>query len=109
MTPEEIKEGNKLIAEFVGHHQINHTSFGLCYPIGSGLYYPEDMLYHSSWDWLMEVIKRINTLDNPLKDSDTTLSTMKHDLQIYTGRVYIEKAFTTAIRIIKWYNKQQKK
>ena len=48
MTQEEILEGNKLINAFMGY-PYNMTKNG----------YPEQVIYHSSWDWLMPVVERI--------------------------------------------------
>lgn len=42
-------ENNKLIAEFMG-------------AVGSPMYKPNEMKYHSSWDWLMPVIEKIEHL-----------------------------------------------
>ena len=56
-------QSNKLIAEFMG----------LCPLIRSGFisdknqeYYGSisDLQYHSSWDWLMHVVQKINLLDD---------------------------------------------
>lgn len=61
MKAEEIKEGNILIAKFMGA-EIRDTKH---YPIklNDDEYYPEGLKYHSSWDWLMPVVERINTID----------------------------------------------
>jgi hypothetical protein len=62
-----MKNSNKLIAEFMG---MEH-----CYrPYGDGFMEVkengscielEDLQYHSSWDWLMPVLKKINSEISP--------------------------------------------
>jgi hypothetical protein len=59
MTQQEITEGNKLIAIFMGGGERDP---------GSPIWYlkekdfhlfPKEMMYHSSWDWLVPVISKI--------------------------------------------------
>lgn len=72
MTHEEIIEGNRLIAEFLGSKFINDAPED--YP--NGYYYqpeemegdcptgiPEDWCFESSWDWLMPVVEQIESLN----------------------------------------------
>lgn len=70
MAPEEIIEGNKLIAEFdggvlqadaVGH--LKRNIFFRDMKIGLHLYNAEMLSYHSSWDWLMPVVEKIQNID----------------------------------------------
>lgn len=60
LPSEQIQEGNKLIAEF-----SNYLDNG---PAAKYCYDENIMLYHSSWDWLMPVVEKINSLQVP-KDS----------------------------------------
>ncbi len=81
MTTEQIIEGNKLIAMFMGWKDvINHTlspdistGFKNEYPrftspcgTQSLSYYYEDfsevLLYHNSWSWLMPVVEKIESI-----------------------------------------------
>lgn len=53
MTEQEIIEGNKLIAEFMGGkwpERINHEVFKSL---------NNDLGFHNSWDWLMPVVEKI--------------------------------------------------
>jgi len=72
MKKKEIIEGNRLIAEFLGSKFINDAPED--YP--NGYYYqpeeiegdcptgiPEDWCFESSWDWLMSVVEKIESLD----------------------------------------------
>lgn len=61
------QEGNKLIAEFMGWKcEYSKQTNGETYFIierGEKLEYPiEHLQYHSSWDWLMPVVEKIEGL-----------------------------------------------
>ena len=54
---------NKLIVEFMGLQFSKGEYYRPLY--NSGDWIPEDELqYHTSWDWLMPVVERINTMDD---------------------------------------------
>jgi len=74
MTSEEILEGNKLIAEFMGYgyypHMEGETLPGWrkekAHPKVSGTYLGrvhKDLAYHRSWEWLMTAVEKIENLD----------------------------------------------
>ena len=56
-------EGNKLIAEFMGGY-TPYERFGNSteYYYNGGYVYLNDMHFHSSWDWLMPVVDKIESL-----------------------------------------------
>jgi len=60
-----MKEKNKLIAEFMGLEASPKYNPKEYYrkEYNSGEWYlPEEMQYHTSWDWLMPVLEKIETL-----------------------------------------------
>lgn len=68
MTNREILEGNKLIAEFMGFEKNGniYTNKPRSYPSSLFLYkglnnkvMEDDLRFHSSWDWLMPVVRKI--------------------------------------------------
>lgn len=69
MTQEEIKEGNKLIAEFMGGELLEGRQDNV-YWFNKGHHLLEyrkainrhAFKYHSSWDWLMPVVEKIESL-----------------------------------------------
>ena len=78
MTQEEILEGNKLIAEFMGGKEVDwfservimipysdeltiHNYFGKA----KGYMLDREIKYHSSWDWLMPVLDKIGYIVYP--------------------------------------------
>ena len=135
MSNKEILEGNRLIAEFMGV-KITGTKYGCNHPLVTCAYpnYP-NLKYHSSWDWLMPVIDKIESLEgsNPFKDNPKVkfqgdhveifwYSTYRGDCiywKNYTGidnNTYQHKnqedsrilaVFRAIVEFIKWYNSKQ--
>jgi hypothetical protein len=108
MTEQEILEGNKLIAEFMGAtiDESNNVKFilpadgiGLA---GCGL---KACRYHTSWDWLMPVVQKIG------KQMDRTiLGILKHfnETQSNFWCDGIENIWEGCVQFIKWYNQTPK-
>ena len=119
-------EGNKLIAEFTGWTfapNVNHESESPTYELrdahGFNEYRTADMFsYHSSWDWLMPVVEKIE------KDFAT-----EFEITIYSASCYIQKwnkkkqswdsfvsgvgkkieaVYDAVVQFIQWYNSQSK-
>ena len=86
MTPQEIKENNILLAEFIGWKRetvvrdsskrpydficpehievIGESDWDYCSDCGRDTYrknylFGEDLVFHNDWNWLMEVVKAI--------------------------------------------------
>ena len=110
-----ILEGNKLIAEFMGwvHSVVNYHGINLFhYPEGDkspihckqmGL---EQMKYHYSWDWLMPVVSKINSLDYLNLWDDNNVD--KYNLTESLKNVDIESTWELCVEFIKWYNSYDK-
>jgi hypothetical protein len=66
MKTEEIEEGNRLIAEFEGMKHVNDDPEvypeGYMYSENEGTWKVSDLQYHASWDWLMPVVEKINSV-----------------------------------------------
>ena len=109
MSKEEILKGNKLIASFMDiDDSIPHDHQGI-------------YLYHSSWDWLMDVIKKIELLK--IKDYNIRVSidsvrcfiSITHfyegSIKIFYKNIYndndskMERIYKLIIEFIKYYNK----
>lgn len=125
-----VIEGNELIAEFMGaklipktlneHCTIIQCSFDGDSPAYDGISL-SNLLYHSSWDWLMPVLEKIETLKwfDKQKFEITFLRKRKNNkctCLIYSTQVHfvvdsdskIEAVWLTVIEFIKWYNKDEK-
>lgn len=111
----DIIEGNKLIAEFDGKFTTDMEKWVETNKILVGEYE-----YHSSWDWLMPVVEKINTiaLDN---FGEMNVLIASHECRI--GEEYnhpivnktrdfkkpmIEMIWSAVVEFIKWYNNQNK-
>lgn len=63
----EIQEGNRLISEFMGgkSDKINFAPKNIRFEIpinGTYSFHVTNLKYHSSWDWLMPVVEKIEML-----------------------------------------------
>ena len=100
MNKEEIIEGNKLIAEFMGTKVK---------PDG---YFIKDYLYHSSWDWLMPVLRKIkdylNNMERPSKNHCCKGDMIEIDIQCRLWEVDIEKTHHHVVEFLQWYNQQNR-
>ncbi len=123
-SEKEIIEGNKLIAEFmkiqtekIGYYYNKEFYGGMAFAIS-------EMKYHSSWDWLMPVVEKIEKLRVGLNASvcvEYMSNNQKFNFKIfdefYNFSVVkagnIENKLITiweaVIEFIKWYNSQNEK
>lgn len=116
MNEKEIQENNVTIAKFMGavKSKMDGDSRYLRFPEPIGktyAFYPKDLKYHSSWDWIMPVVEKINR---------TELSGEKFDMIIFkttchinnqhellsesTSNNFIECVWLGVIQFIKHYN-----
>ena len=141
------KEGNKLIAEFMGLKHPRKSILG--YDIKCGwdgldfdishwwikkdkdIYLSESLKYHSSWDWLMPVVEKIEKMEYWIEICHSHLGTNKRpnpitwceiskenhrDLvmddcytKISRGEgTMIEATWLAVVEFIQWYNQNQK-
>ena len=71
-----------------------------------------DLIFHSDWNWLMEVVEKIRGIDQTAKE-DFKIRLLHHqrnnktvfDLSILEGKEYV---YNACIEFIKWYNEQNK-
>lgn len=99
MTKKEIKDGNNLIAEFIG---VDITYSETEYRDSKSVlrdkidHYPksEELKFHSSWDWLMAAVEKIITSYFDKRES------------IFSGltEVNIEKTFVAVVKFIEFWN-----
>lgn len=68
MTKKEIVDGNKIIADFDGwKHSGKGGNLSNYYNKENQQSHSDDFEYHSSWDWLMPVCKKIASEDEVMQ------------------------------------------
>lgn len=112
----ETLEGNKLIAEFMGWNKMpetynNEKGEVVSYGRSQDLYTlslinyknANEFEYHSSWDWLMPVIKKIENINH---DSAVIL---EEQVKVLLLPIYseINKVWCAVVEFIKWYNENK--
>ena len=137
MTRKEVIEGNKLIAEFMGYsvgfpHKTDKYGYiqtveGYIIPsivnpsphpsdIDTHQFSLTDLRFHSSWDWLMLVVEKINTMNSKYEiNIYSQVVTLFSYSPIETKAKFNNSEFTkivavwlTVIEFIKWYNSCKK-
>lgn len=118
MTQEEILEGNKLIAQFMGETLLPIKE-GDLYPIITCTTGLKQTRYHASWDWLMPVVEKIESFDN--SNIDSRVSIERNTCSIYydnrsdlyefnawnDGWSKIQITYSHIVEFIKWYNENK--
>lgn len=116
METEKIKEGNRVIAEFMGMKRHNHASY-ITWEHEKGKHIFESVLqYNSSWDWLMPVVEKIESLGYIFAMQSNTVvitspkSKKPHYKNLYKndGIKKIECVFIAIVAFINWYNQNFK-
>jgi len=103
MTEEEIKKGNKLIAEFMGYGFSDSYAWP---PDGGRPIDPRELDYDCDWSLLMPVVEKIEKLPYTREGS---LKNKEHyeKWELIKGAlisVNINILWSTVIVFIKWYN-----
>lgn len=123
MREEEIFEGNKMIAEFMGaifhknwtseiykepfdtyEFRVHPTEFA------SKFWMPGELRYNREWNWLMPVVEKIEGLDGGKYQGVISGKYAKigwYDELSATASTKIEATLNMVIQFIKWYNKEQ--
>ena len=126
-------ESNMLIAEFMGlglkktlfnkklYERKEFTDFKSPVAQKTELYYPDELLYHFSWDWLMPVVAKIENTESENGDKSYSVGITKDwctIIDLNTGET-IEKdknkgedkinvTYRAVIEFIKWHNQLNK-
>ncbi|HEY6143777.1 MAG TPA: hypothetical protein VIV55_10235 [Flavobacterium sp.] len=125
---EEIEENNKLMAEFLGAKPEwcgeSKEEFDMNGCIGclkdevtvKRLFQPSDMLFDSDWNWLMEVVEKLENLGYVFKTYGTSTTFLKKGTinepiwsDDFFGEDRKENTYDACVELIKWHNYQQNK
>jgi len=102
-TKLEIMESNKLIAEFMKVPKGKHFHYDI-EPFNVTEYRDvEDLKYDISWDWLMPVASKCYDID-----LGANRNSIIENLRDTLGEADITDVYTEVVKIIKFYNKQNK-
>jgi hypothetical protein len=112
----ETTENNKLIAEFMG---VNITTIDDIrknknpYIASADGHLEDDLKYHSSWNWLMPVVEKIEDYDEyDVEILQYGTKVLKNSVEIITNVAdfsfdkKIEHCYDAIVKFIKEYNKQ---
>jgi hypothetical protein len=109
----EITENNKLIAEFLNYGVFEYFTNTHKFSRLRN----EELKFHSDWNWLMEVVEKIENLDFKgfsfevrICDkfaSITQTGVTEEVISFTTEKTKIEAIYNTCIEFIKWYNTQK--
>ena len=115
-------ENNILLAEFIGYKKMHPKNESLYNKSKNHELYIEDSKYHSDWNWLMEVVEKIEALRDGrcLMDNDDILAYVTIGSQYCEIRVYecifepetefptkIQAVYDCCVQFVKWYNSKQ--
>lgn len=99
------KQGNKMIAEFMGLYRFNDKSYPFRKP-NSDVSYREPQ-YHSSWDWLMPACKKfcIDIADKMFELEPSVYDKyIEYCESIETIDYDVSNQFKILVEAIQWYN-----
>jgi len=105
----EILEGNNLIAEFMGYNVefVNDERYFTLDDMLESLS-DEELQYHSSWDWLMPVVRKIVLLCIKDDEEDGLFLSQYYDSILdKIPLAVIEDSYKVVVEFIKYYNKEK--
>ena len=81
-------KNNKLIAEFMGcTNPFNEIHDATLYKVEQGTFEFDELQYHTSWDWLMPVVDKIEQVHEGVPNQLINLSLFSTRQEIYQSVV----------------------
>lgn len=124
----ELRSTNKCVRSETGKYYDYHSSpkfscikeqeiqiegengFGL---VEQDFLFIEDLKFHSDWNWLMEVVEKIESLGFEFIITTFEIMIDKHretivrNLPVVDKKTKIEAVYTACVEFIKWYNENK--
>lgn len=110
-----MKTDNELIAEFMNYPVIQEAELAICRIIKTphGEVNVHDLLFDSSWNWLMPVVEKINKMTpdifNYNAQAMTEFRLIKNEVQMLQITTPIEIVYNSVVEFAKWYKSQNPK
>ena len=102
MEQQEIIEGNKLIANFMGDQKLPGDKNG---DMTTVAWMSKDRLeYHSSWDWIMPVVSKIRALLDKDSDNYKELKSRWQPIANELQNFNLENVWFCVVKFIEWQN-----
>lgn len=104
-------EGNRIIAEFMQHKSnVNPKATPYIYRVNGHDWKAEGLKYHTSWDWLMPVVEKIETMNFGVKQCRKVVEIYFDDSKEVIIKCKessrIESLYTAVVQFIEWYKSQ---
>lgn len=111
METTKITEGNKLIAEFMSIEFKDVGYSNKMASINGGFYFANELKYHTSWDWLMPVVEKIENLHDgymlvEISDEKCYIGYGSFYQNTATAETKIQAVYGAVVEFIKWYNQK---
>lgn len=121
-----VTENNKLIAEFLvknegGLVKLEENIFSTIdeFEIPDDYLTLKDLKYHKDWNWLMEVVEKIERFEGENRYAMYNVDIQQCFVEIIENHTYetiinidanskIEAVYNACVEFIKWYNEQNK-
>jgi hypothetical protein len=107
-----MKTNNELLADFLGYTKP-HPEY-----VNTTYWYKESreplafLLFDVDWNWLMEVVEKINDLNNVVRISENHVVIVNNTRQeVLIESIYgsmFESTYNACVEFVKWYNEQKK-
>jgi hypothetical protein len=106
MTQEEIIQGNKLIADFMGYPECGLKNKDPYYYEMKHAYENGNMRDHASWDWLMPVYKKCYDVWRENYKDDEVCASIFDSIWQYLWKYEFNEFYEEIIILIKYINTQ---
>ena len=109
-------ENNKIIAEFMIKQEPTENfcvgsigqEVGVFTGIKTEYFKYEDLKFHSDWNWLMEVVEKIESLGNVFNIDNKKVYILNNVAwcTAQVGETKIQAVYNACLEFSKWYNEQ---